>query len=161
MSCLTGRVLTAWTHFWEAACTAENGQNQLDLSPLEKHRQYSLSLYFSRINIFQLCLFAAMNVAWRTNGTVIYIDTGNNFSASRLLQMYKATKQQFTVSICYQHSDYEPTLFQGRQRKERENGRCSQQTARVPGPRYFFVVECARSNQIHDHYWRLGVCGSC
>lgn len=38
-----------------------------------------------------------MNVAWRTNGTVIYIDTGNNFSATRLLQMYKATKQQFAV----------------------------------------------------------------
>jgi RAD51-like protein 3 len=43
----------------------------------------------------QLCLYVAMNVAWRTNGTVIYIDTGNNFSATRLLQMYKATKQQF------------------------------------------------------------------
>jgi hypothetical protein len=40
-----------------------------------------------------------MNVAWRTNGTVIYIDTGNNFSATRLLQMYKATKQQFTVRV--------------------------------------------------------------
>lgn len=82
-----------------------------------------------------------MNVAWRTNGTVIYIDTGNNFSATRLLQMYKATKQQFAVR---KYISWTPSLIFVQDEKEKKEKMAD-------------VLNKLRVFQVHDIFSLLNV----
>lgn len=59
-----------------------------------------LFLFISSLFCLQLCLLAAANVAYRHKGFVMYIDTGNSFSAKRIAHFVGQVSHPYSREVC-------------------------------------------------------------